>query len=632
MLLLDCPEQPLAGPQGVPDPHHAWSGRGNLTIEFIMPGILLRIILVCCCCWLLIASAGRPASAASIESNVAADGQAIRITGLVELPAPGTVGIDLRLLPTDGNHPTEAITQWQEIMSPAAHEAALVHQLDLTLDLFTARNDTIDLRFRCYDVEELTDVVEQRHLSAAPWWRWWNNAWACCFTIDDGMALTASDMDSLFTRMGLRYTAFVNPGLAMRLHRPGSPWSRAHPDTLRQYWQRGATELGQHTYTHASIWNLLPRPGGNAGGLISAADTVASNWPEVREAYVGSLKTGRLTEYFHPGAWDQPGYWYDDDADLIVRTSMTTGEHFFAEIERDSVTSIVGIPLTAVGTIAYPSYCHNRQILELVEAEGFVGGRGSVDNGGNPWGDITEPPYNEWGRISVFRVPVWFKLSSLVGDHDLDEATFKAGVGDHIVATQVLQHGGVYTLITHATNETNAAFYGGNYISPQEVQWLCEAVADHGGIVVPFGEAMAYYRSLTAEACITPVGDRVYLLEGYDVDGSIHYQPPANPVGVSIDPDPVVPVTVRMKVYPNPFNPATLVEVEIPSAGQLVVDLYDLRGRHVRTLHRGEVHAGRQHLRWDGCDDGGRSVAAGIYACRAVHAAGHATVTMTLVR
>jgi hypothetical protein len=68
---------------------------------------------------------------------------------------------------------------------------------------------------------------------------------------------------------------------------------------------------------------------------------------------------------------------------------------------------------------------------------------------------------------------------------------------------------------------------------------------------------------------------------------------------------------------PNPFNPATTIEYELPLAGTTRLAVYDLGGRLVRVLVDSRVEsAGRHVVRWNGRDDVDRTVAAGTYVCR----------------
>jgi len=80
---------------------------------------------------------------------------------------------------------------------------------------------------------------------------------------------------------------------------------------------------------------------------------------------------------------------------------------------------------------------------------------------------------------------------------------------------------------------------------------------------------------------------------------------------------------------PNPFNPGTTIFCDIPRGGEAVLAVHDARGRLVRRLLDGAVEAGRLPIAWDGRDDQGRGVAAGVYVAR-LRAGGEA-VSLKLV-
>jgi hypothetical protein len=67
---------------------------------------------------------------------------------------------------------------------------------------------------------------------------------------------------------------------------------------------------------------------------------------------------------------------------------------------------------------------------------------------------------------------------------------------------------------------------------------------------------------------------------------------------------------------PNPFNPRTTVSFSLTRDQEINLAAYDLRGRRVRGLARGAWPAGTHHVGWDGRDDGGNHVAAGVYLLR----------------
>ena len=62
------------------------------------------------------------------------------------------------------------------------------------------------------------------------------------------------------------------------------------------------------------------------------------------------------------------------------------------------------------------------------------------------------------------------------------------------------------------------------------------------------------------------------------------------------------------------------------------VVIYDLRGREIRNLFRGVLEPGPQTMVWNGRDNGGRSLASGIYLARVIVANEARTVKMTLAR
>jgi hypothetical protein len=65
---------------------------------------------------------------------------------------------------------------------------------------------------------------------------------------------------------------------------------------------------------------------------------------------------------------------------------------------------------------------------------------------------------------------------------------------------------------------------------------------------------------------------------------------------------------------PNPFNPRTTIGFALSSASDDVrLEVFDVQGRHVRTLASGAYAAGRHAADWSGLDAQGRTVASGVY-------------------
>jgi hypothetical protein len=70
-------------------------------------------------------------------------------------------------------------------------------------------------------------------------------------------------------------------------------------------------------------------------------------------------------------------------------------------------------------------------------------------------------------------------------------------------------------------------------------------------------------------------------------------------------------VTALGQNYPNPFNPSTTIPITVQRTGHVLVRVYDLRGRLVRTVADEIMAAGRHELTFNG-----EGLASGAYICR----------------
>ncbi len=68
--------------------------------------------------------------------------------------------------------------------------------------------------------------------------------------------------------------------------------------------------------------------------------------------------------------------------------------------------------------------------------------------------------------------------------------------------------------------------------------------------------------------------------------------------------------------FPNPFNPETTIQFELPMNSAVSLKIYDLQGRLVKTLANREMPAGAHKIVWDGRDNGGALVSSGVYIYR----------------
>ena len=98
---------------------------------------------------------------------------------------------------------------------------------------------------------------------------------------------------------------------------------------------------------------------------------------------------------------------------------------------------------------------------------------------------------------------------------------------------------------------------------------------------------------------------------------------------LAVDPGvPALPRALRLAPgRPTPFSATTSIRYELYTASNVRLVVYDAQGRSVRRLVDGAIQApGSYTVTWDGRDDGGRSLAAGVYFYRIDGAGGHQTL------
>lgn len=70
--------------------------------------------------------------------------------------------------------------------------------------------------------------------------------------------------------------------------------------------------------------------------------------------------------------------------------------------------------------------------------------------------------------------------------------------------------------------------------------------------------------------------------------------------------------------FPNPFHHSTTIRIEAPQSAenQMAVTIFNGIGKRVRRLFHGSIITGVYDVQWDGLDDRGQRLAAGVYFCR----------------
>lgn len=81
--------------------------------------------------------------------------------------------------------------------------------------------------------------------------------------------------------------------------------------------------------------------------------------------------------------------------------------------------------------------------------------------------------------------------------------------------------------------------------------------------------------------------------------------------------------------HPNPFNPSTRIEYNLPSNCRVTLNIYDVSGKLVLTLINESQERGEYSLQWDGSDADGNAVSSGVYFYRLT--AGKETISRKMI-
>jgi len=106
-------------------------------------------------------------------------------------------------------------------------------------------------------------------------------------------------------------------------------------------------------------------------------------------------------------------------------------------------------------------------------------------------------------------------------------------------------------------------------------------------------------------------GEWFYRLRQIDLDGAVHYSD-ALQVDIAADADRRLPGSYSLdQNFPNPFNPATRINYQVPTPSHIVLRVVDILGREVALLVNGLEDPGNKSVQFDAS-----RLASGMYFCR----------------
>jgi hypothetical protein len=79
--------------------------------------------------------------------------------------------------------------------------------------------------------------------------------------------------------------------------------------------------------------------------------------------------------------------------------------------------------------------------------------------------------------------------------------------------------------------------------------------------------------------------------------------------------------------YPNPFNPVTTISFSLPTESEILIQVYNLQGRVIETLTKGNMNSGYHAVRWNA-----DAHSSGLYFVKMVAGDYHQTQKLMLVK
>ena len=111
------------------------------------------------------------------------------------------------------------------------------------------------------------------------------------------------------------------------------------------------------------------------------------------------------------------------------------------------------------------------------------------------------------------------------------------------------------------------------------------------------------------------IGDNLYVYGGYIPGNDLSSLQYADIFNVDIDDEPnIIPSPITLfQNYPNPFYPKTTISFSIKQNSEIELEIFNIKGQKIKTLINEFMQTGDHSTIWNGDDEYGKHVCAGLY-------------------
>ncbi|MBI9030410.1 T9SS type A sorting domain-containing protein [bacterium] len=177
-------------------------------------------------------------------------------------------------------------------------------------------------------------------------------------------------------------------------------------------------------------------------------------------------------------------------------------------------------------------------------------------------------------------------------------------------------YSGDYTVsldwVTHSESDLN----GFNVLRAQENDLV---LATQVGSMVDATNTSLTHNYSFVDNNLKESGSYYYWLKIIEFGGDNYYH---GPITIDIEDNfenPVIDIPQQTRLhnaYPNPFNPSTTISYTLKEAGNVKIEVFDIKGRKIWDKSVTHDLPGLHSIVWNGLNNKGKEVASGLYYCR----------------